>query len=241
MEHTGLGREIEQILVMVGVDGPQARELDVERNQRAEQFARELVLASDLVVDELEAVKAGDRDDLLDLLDDVLDGTRAIAALVEDRDFAERAAIRTSAACLHRHRLEQVPVELEQFVARTRQVLQVVQLVGLVDALELAVLPVAQERLPDQVGLALDDSVGVLERLVRLERGMEPPHHDRDAAFAKLVAELVGAQRGADGGGHADQVPARVEVDLFEPLIAERHVEVVGRQSRQQRDHQTHN
>src|ERR1700730_10553096 len=112
--------------VMVGVDGPQAGETDVERNQRAEQFAREFMLAGDLVVDKLEAAKPGDLDDLLDFLDDIVDRPGAIAALVEDRNFAERAAIRASAARLHRHRPEKVAVELEQFMARTRQVLQIV-------------------------------------------------------------------------------------------------------------------
>ena len=50
----------------------------------------------------------------------------------------------------------------------------------------------------------------------------------------------VGAQRGADRGGHPDQVPSGVEIDILQPFVAQRDVEVVGRQSRDQRDHQPH-
>src|ERR1700683_1187358 len=137
MEDPGLGREREQVVVVIRVDGPQARELDIERLERAEEFLRELVLAGYLVVDKLEAAKAGDRDDLLDLLDDILDRARAIAAAIEDRNLAERASIGASAARLYRHRLEKVFIELEQLVAGARQILEVVQLVRLVNLLEL--------------------------------------------------------------------------------------------------------
>ena len=201
---------------------------------------RELVLAGDLIVDELEAAEAGDPDDLLDLLDDVADRARAIAALVEDRNLAERASIGASAAGLHRHRLEQVAIELEQLMARARQVLQVVNLVGLVDLLQLAVAPVLQQLGPHQVGLALHDRVGMIQCFFGLERRMESAEDDRHAAFAELVAELIRAQRRADRGGHADQVPAAVEVDVLEAFVAQRHVVVVGRQSRHQRNHQSH-
>ena len=61
VEDARLGRELEQLVVVIRVDRPQAREPDVERLQRAEQFLRELVLAGDLIVDELEAAEAGDR------------------------------------------------------------------------------------------------------------------------------------------------------------------------------------
>ena len=179
-------------------------------------------------------------DDLLDLFDDVLDRPRAIRALVEDRDLAERASIRASAARLHRHRLEQVAIELEQLVARARQILQIVNLVGFVDLLELAVAPVLQQLGPHQVGLALHDRVAMMQCFFGLQRRMESAEDDRDAAFAELVAELVRAQRRADRRRHADQVPAAVEVDVFEPFVAQRHVVFVGRQSRHQRNHQSH-
>src|SRR5258707_15362930 len=127
---------------MIRVDRPQAREADVEWLERLEQLARELVLAGDLIVDKLEALEAGHLHDLLDLLDDVLDRPRAIRAIVEHRNLAERASIRASAARLHRHRLEQVAIELEQLVTRTRQILQIVHLLGFVNLLELAVAPI---------------------------------------------------------------------------------------------------
>src|SRR5208283_3179492 len=220
VEDSRLGRQVQQLIVMIRVDRPQAREADVERLERLEQLARELVLAGDLIVDELKALEAGSLDDLLYLLDDVLDRPRPIRAVVEDRNLAERASIRASTACLHRHRLEQVAIELEQLVARARQVLQIVQLVGLVNVLELAVAPILQKFGPHQVGLALHYRVAMLERLFGLQRRMESAEHDRDATLAELVAELVRAQRRADRRRHADQVPSTVEIDLFETLVA---------------------
>src|SRR6266851_831502 len=160
MENACLGRKLEQIFVVVRVYRPQTRETDIKRYQRLEQFAGELVLAGYLVVDELEAAKAGYLDSLLDLFDDVFDRAGAIAAVVEHGNLTERASVGTSAAGLDRHGLEQVAVEPQQFMAGTGQVLQVVQLVGAIGLLEFAVLPVAQERVPSAV------EVDVLQPLV---------------------------------------------------------------------------
>src|SRR5260370_2428708 len=117
MENACLGCKLEQLLVVVRVDRPQTRETDIKRYQRLEQIAGELVLAGYLVVDKLEAAKAGHLDRLLDLLDDVLDRAGAIAAVIEDWDLTERASVGTSAAGLDRHGLEQVAVEPQQFMA----------------------------------------------------------------------------------------------------------------------------
>src|SRR5262245_34416211 len=115
------------------------------------------MLAGNLVVDELKAPKTGDLDDLLHFLDDVADWTSPIGTIVEDWYLAEGTSVGTTAAGLHRDRLEQVTVELEQFMARAGQTLQVVHLARLVDLLELLVLPVLEQFRPHQVGLALHD------------------------------------------------------------------------------------
>src|SRR5260370_8698334 len=117
MENACLGCKLEQIFVVVRVYRPQTRETDVKRYQRLEQLAGELVLAGYLVVDKLEAAKAGYLDCLLDLVDDVLDRASAIAAVVEDWNLTERTSVGTSAAGLDRHGLEQVAVEPQQFMA----------------------------------------------------------------------------------------------------------------------------
>src|SRR5260370_23919962 len=121
MENACLGRKLEQIFVVVRVYRPQTRETDIKRYQRLEQIAGELVLAGYLVVDKLEAAKAGYLNSLLDLFDDVLDRAGAIAAVVEDGNLTEGASVGTSAARLDRHGLEQIAVELQQFMAGTRQ------------------------------------------------------------------------------------------------------------------------
>ena len=69
---------------------------------------------------------------------------------------------------------------------------------------------------------------------------MKAAEHDRHAFLAELIGELIRAQRRADGGGHADQIPSAVEVDVFEALVAQRHVIVVGSEAGHQRDHQSH-
>src|SRR5215469_13766989 len=120
---------------MIRVYGPQAGEADIEGLERLEQLLGELVFAGYLVVDELEPAKTGDVDYLLDLFDDIANRTRPVAPAVENRDFAERATVGASAAGLHRNRLEQIAVEFEQLVARTRQVLEVVQLIGAISLL----------------------------------------------------------------------------------------------------------
>src|SRR5260370_9771397 len=117
MESACLGRKLEQIFVVVRVYRPQTRETDIKRYQRLEKIAGELVLAGYLVVDKLEAAKAGYLDCLLDLFDDVLDRASAIAAVVEDWNLTERASVGTSAARLDRYGLEQAAVEPQQFLA----------------------------------------------------------------------------------------------------------------------------
>src|SRR5216683_6320586 len=219
MENACLGCKLEQIFVVVRVDRPQTRETDIKRYQRLEQLAGELVLAGYLVVDELEAAKAGYLDSLLDLVDDVLDRAGAIAAVVEDWNLTERASVGTSAAGLDRYGLEQVAVEPQQFMAGTGQVLQVVQLVGAIGLLELAVLPVAQKRFPYEVSFTLHDAIRMLECFLGLQSGMKAAHHDRDSAPAKFIAELVRPQRRANSGGHPDQVPSAVEVDVLQPFV----------------------
>src|SRR5579862_4749168 len=123
---------------------------------------------------------------------------------------------------------------------RAGQVLEVVHLVGFVNRLELAVTPVLQQLGPHQVGLALYDRVAMMERFLRLQRCMEAAKHNRDTAFAELVAQLVRAQRRADGRRNADQIPSAVEVDVLEAFIAQRHVIIVRRESRHQRNHEPH-
>ena len=55
--------------------------------------------------------------------------------------------------------------------------------------------------------------VGVLERLVGGERGVEPADHDRLAPSPELVGDLVRARRLVRHAGQADEVARLVEVD----------------------------
>ncbi|MHB1926723.1 MAG: hypothetical protein ACYCRD_05595 [Leptospirillum sp.] len=64
--------QIQELPVMVRVQLPQTAPGDVERSQGLEKLAGESVLSSQLVVDKLKLVVAGDPFLLFDFLDDIL-------------------------------------------------------------------------------------------------------------------------------------------------------------------------
>ena len=72
--------------------------------------------------------------------------------------------------------------------------------------------------------LRLHHSVGMFERLSRLQRRVKSAHYHRDSASSKFVAELIGPERRADSRGHPDQVPIGIEIEILESLVRERNV-----------------
>ena len=92
---------------------------------------------------------------------------------------------------------------------------------------------VFEDARPDPLGLADDDGVGVLQRLVGGERGVESADHDLLAPAAELVGDLVGARRLVRHAGQADDVAGLVEGDLFVQVVLDRHVDARRRQGRE--------
>ena len=76
-------------------------------------------------------------------------------------------------------------------------------------------------------GVALDDGIGVLERLVGQEGRMVTTHDDRYAAPAKTVSNLVGAPRRVGLDGHRDEVGIDVERQRLEPFVEQFDIDVV--------------
>ena len=103
-----------------------------------------------------------------------------------------------------------VEAGLEDPVARAR-----------VTAREPAPLGVGQEARPGALGAAHDHGVGVLERLVRQERDVEPAQHDRHALRPEAPGERV---RGLDPRGEArdaHQIEVRQGAEALEVVDLE--------------------
>src|SRR5579884_368620 len=107
-------------------------------------------------------------------------------------------------------------------MARSGQTLQIVQFVSLIDALEFPIAPVLKKLGPDVIRLALHYGICVLQRFIRLERGMESPHHNRYSTLAELIAKLIGAEGRAYRRRHPHQIPAGIEIHIFQALVTER-------------------
>ena len=120
--------------------------------------------------------------------------------------------MRAAAGGLHQGERD-VVARVKQLAARPGQPGQGVGGAGAVGALHFAGLEILEQLGPDELALADDHRVHVLQRLVRQGGGVHAAHHHGHALLAEAVGDLVGARRHRRLAGETNQPRLGIEVD----------------------------
>jgi hypothetical protein len=220
-----LSRPIDKLTQPLRVDSALARPLQAQRNHGAEQLLGSFRMPDRIVVEKQDAA-GSERFDGLQVVDHLTNWAGAEAALVVRLHGA--VLTRVGAAAREDHGPVKVhavqPARLEGFVLEqgergvldARQFAEVVPRGGSVDAAAAAGGEVGQHIGPHELGLAGDDSIGVLERFLRRQRHPGAAKHDPAAAAAKVVCKIVCPLDLRPHGGDPDDVAVLLEVDVVE-------------------------
>jgi len=136
-----------------------------------------------------------------------------------------------AAACLQ-HVLRHVVAGVEQIPPRRRDDAGIRVAVMPIDRLKVACGQVIEQPRPQLFGLADDDGVHVLQRLVGQRGGVHSAHHDRDGTGAELVGQFIGPRGCGRHGRQTHQVHLHVGLGRLDGLVNDRHRMVPGSEGR---------
>jgi hypothetical protein len=215
--------QVQELLVVGGVDAGLAHPADLEGDEGAEELLGLGKVRGDVVVHEEEQPVAPKG---RDLGHDLVRRPPRLGSAEDRLHRAEVAPEVAAAARLHQaDRQIALPPEdppVRPDAPQRRPALLAIELAG-------AAVPVVVEHLaPQRLRLPHDHGVGVPRDLLRAETRVESAHHHRHAAPAVFRGDLVRALRGVGLDGEGHEVRRLVERDLLHPVVVEAHLDVLG-------------
>ena len=122
-----------------------------------------------------------------------------------------------------------VAVLLEEVVTRHRHADHGMQRLGFVGAAHRPPFEIVEQLVDDELDLADNDGVAMLERLLRHEARMDAAHDHRHAFGAESIGDLVAAVDVTRHRRNADEIGLQVEIDGLDVLVGEHHLILVAR------------
>ncbi len=223
-----LDHEFHEFLVLGLIDARLGHPADLQRDQRSKQLLRCLEVGQDVVVDE-EQIAPGL---CFHLGNDLRDGAGVVMVVEEDADGAELASEPATPAVLEERERQVAPPTVD---LATGEPASLRPAGGCpIQRSELASAGVGQDLVPEELGVALVNGVGVPGHLLWEQGGVHSSHHHRYTPTAVLSADFVGSPRRECLHGDTYQVGRLLVVDHVEPVVV--HLHVNARRS-QRRDH----
>ena len=214
--------EIEEFVVVGGVDAGLADPADVQRDEGAEKIFGLGEVGGDVVVDEEEefflALEGGE------FGEDIDGGTAGLGGGEDGLHGAELAVEVAAATGLDEADGEVAFAAEDGAVGAEPDERRAGGLA--VEFFEAAVAGVVEDAGPEDFGFAADDGLGVAGDLVGAERGVEAAHDDGHAAAAIVGGDLVGALGGVGFDAEGDEVGGLVERDRLHAVVVKPDLDV---------------
>ena len=228
-----VAHEIQQFVVPRDVDRDLARPHALQRFQRVHQRYEAIPVPKQIVVDkEYQPVGRQCRNFGCNLV-----GWPLGAALtVEGVDRAELACEAATAADLDEvHR--RILLAVEDAAIKVRAVMAVGREPIRISLLERTFPRILDNSFPLSVGVAYDETISILGRLLGKQSHVRAAHHDRNSAPAIILGYLVGAPRGEAFDRNGDEIGRHRSVRLHS-LVDEHRVDVRRGRGLEQGEHQ---
>src|SRR5688572_28099511 len=218
---TALRHHANEVPVARDVDRRLAEPVDAHPPHGIEQFPGFWHIHEQVVIDEEDQRAPG----LLDLRTHITNRALPKAVPVEGVNGTEVAIESTSTSVLHQ-RNRRILLSLEHGAIGERLAGEAGVVVLLVARTQASTPGVGNNGRPDAFGIAKRYRVGERATLVRQERWMVSPHHDRNPTAAICRRELEGPPRRIGFNGHRHEIGWLVERDSFDSLVMEDHLDI---------------
>ena len=222
------GQQRHQLRVAGHVDRSLRHPADSHGNQLAQKRFGRFVIRKEIVIDKEDEPTAL----AFDLRQDLATRPHEIGPLKEHADGAKIATEPAAAPELHQ-RDGQIAFACEQVAPRLDTAHLRDARRGAIHLAKRSTASVLDHLVPERFGVAQINRIGVLQALLRQQRGMESAQDHRHAAQPVLGGDLVGPASRVDLDGDGHQVGRLVVRYRLDPVVHQRTFDLGRRQTRQ--------